>query len=334
MPAVSSPQYDLGRYQQTGVLGAGTFGVVVRAVDPDSLADCPAEVAIKLLPRGELLKNFKTYVTREILHQSCLEHPFIVSIKEVFLTRTHLAIAMEYAQGGDLFRYVLRHKAARLAESQARWIFQQLVIGLDFCHRSGVANRDLKLENMLLDRDGQDGTRPLLKICDFGYSKHEMNSSAKTGVGTPIYMAPEIIYGGNRYDAKAADLWSVGVILFAMLIGRYPFSQRESNVARNIVSATYSLPDDVQVSAPCRDLLARLLVANPSERMSMEEIKVHSWFLEDLPEGALAMNDWYLQSRPVYDQYQGMVEAMVEAAQLPGVPGEPLLSVELECAAH
>lgn len=160
---------------------------------------------------------------------------------------------------------------------------------------------------MLLDRDGQDGTRPLLKICDFGYSKHEMNSSAKTGVGTPIYMAPEIIHGGNRYDAKvrarnaclrhslarpgarthaaqspgarllgvkamqppscasaprpylaaspcrltlsplqAADLWSVGVILFAMLIGRYPFSQRESNVARNIVSATYSLPDDVQ----------------------------------------------------------------------------------------
>jgi len=68
--------------------------------------------------------------------------------------------------------------------------------------RQGVANRDLKLENMLLDRDGQDGTRPLLKICDFGYSKHEMNSSAKTGVGTPIYMAPEIIHGGNRYDAK------------------------------------------------------------------------------------------------------------------------------------
>ena len=68
----------------------------------------------------------------------------------------------------------------------------------------GVANRDLKLENLLLDRDGCDGTRPLLKICDFGYSKHEMNSSAKTGVGTPIYMAPEIIYGSNTYDAKVA----------------------------------------------------------------------------------------------------------------------------------
>lgn len=71
------------------MLGQGTFGVVVRAVDPESGPDCPLEVAIKLLPRGELLKNFKTYVTREILHQSCLEHPFIVSIKEVRCWRSH-----------------------------------------------------------------------------------------------------------------------------------------------------------------------------------------------------------------------------------------------------
>ena len=66
----------------------------------------------------------------------------------------------------------------------------------------GVANRDLKLENLLLNRQGGSKGRPLLKICDFGYSKHEMNSSAKTSVGTPIYMAPEIVYGSNRYDAK------------------------------------------------------------------------------------------------------------------------------------
>ena len=75
-------------------------------------------------------------------------------------------------------------------------------VSLYFSGAQGVANRDLKLENLLLDRDGRDGTRPLLKICDFGYSKHEMNSSAKTGVGTPVYMAPEVILGDNKYDAK------------------------------------------------------------------------------------------------------------------------------------
>ena len=89
-------------------------------------------------------------------------------------------------------------------------IVGEFVMGLDLKWKldrelrllQGVANRDLKLENLLLDRDGRDGTRPLLKICDFGYSKHEMNSSAKTGVGTPVYMAPEVILGDQKYDAK------------------------------------------------------------------------------------------------------------------------------------
>ena len=148
---------------QTGVLGQGTFWMVIRATDPES--DPPADVAIKLLPRGTFIKNFKTYVKREILHQSSLKHPFIVSLREVcpgmscsppfhfsyagehretgpacaaqvFLTPTHLAIAMEFAQGGDLFRYVLRHHPiCRLSEAKAQWIFQQLIIGLDYCHR-------------------------------------------------------------------------------------------------------------------------------------------------------------------------------------------------------
>lgn len=105
-----------------------------------------------------------------------------------------------------------------------------------------MANRDLKLENLLLDRDGKDGSRPLLKICDFGYSKHELNSSAKTGVGTPVYMAPEVILGDNKYDAKKADIWSCGVILYAMLFGTYPFDAKEPRFARKIVAAQYSLP--------------------------------------------------------------------------------------------
>ena len=86
--------------------------------------------------------------------------------------------------GGDLFQYVSKHHArCQLQEQEARWIFQQLIIGLDYCHSQGVANRDLKLENILLDSN--DTKQPLIKICDFGYSKHDTNSSANTGVSSP-----------------------------------------------------------------------------------------------------------------------------------------------------
>lgn len=128
-----------------------------------------------------------------------------------------------------------------MREDVARWIFQQLIFGLDYCHRKGVANRDIKLENVLLQSGAR---RPLVKLCDFGYSKHEDLDSAPTWaslflvgflmdnsrshVGTPDYMSPEIFKsGGGSYDAKKADLWSCGVVLYVMVVGKYPFSQKE-----------------------------------------------------------------------------------------------------------
>jgi serine/threonine-protein kinase SRK2 len=101
-------------------------------------------------------------VEREILNHRQLVHPHIVQFKEVFLTQRYLCIAMEYAAGGDMFEYVVRKGGLR--ESEARWFFQQLVIAIDYTHRMGVANRDIKLENTLLD----GSPRPLIKICDFG----------------------------------------------------------------------------------------------------------------------------------------------------------------------
>ncbi|KAK9918091.1 hypothetical protein WJX75_001144 [Coccomyxa subellipsoidea] len=308
-------------YVQIGCLGHGTFGIVIKALDLRS--DPPTEVAIKLLPRGDFVKNYQLYVRREIQNQSSLRHPLIVSLREVFLTPTHLAIAMEYAQGGDLFNYTLGHRPhGRLAEQQARWIFQQLIIGLDYSHRRGVANRDLKLENLLLDRDGRDGTRPLLKICDFGYSKHEQNSSAKTGVGTPVYMAPEVILGESKYDAKKADIWSCGVILYAMLYGKYPFDAKEARFARKIVTADYKLLPEVEVSMDCLDILTRVLVASPGDRMSMDEIKTHAWFLKGLPPGALEMNDFLLQGLANQEEYHTKIDAIVDQAQHPGSSAE------------
>jgi serine/threonine-protein kinase SRK2 len=147
-----------------------------------------------------------------------------------------------------LIREILPHACRpghRVSEAQARWLFQQLIIALDFCHKRGVANRDLKLENLLLD--ASNTALPCLKICDFGYSKHEMNSSAKTGVGTAIYMAPEVILGDDVYDAKKADLWSTGIILYAMLFGRYPFDIKDGRFMRKMIKGEYEFPSHIKV---------------------------------------------------------------------------------------
>lgn len=146
-------------------------------------------VAVKFLPRG---KTIRQYVIREILNHRSLRHPHVVQFYEVFLTNDYLAIVMEYADQGDLFAFVqvfrsqkmnemkgfVRFQArTRLNEETARWFFQQLIFGLDYCHRKGVANRDIKLENVLLAKGNK---MPLVKLCDFGYSKHEDWDSAPT----------------------------------------------------------------------------------------------------------------------------------------------------------
>ncbi|KAK9827959.1 hypothetical protein WJX81_001199, partial [Elliptochloris bilobata] len=149
-------------------LNEGTFGVVVLAQD----VRIKESVAIKFLERGS---GVNKSVLREILnHRLCVVHPNIVQFREIFLTPVHLAIVMEYAAGGDMFEYVIKHKLPAhgqgLLEHAARTFFQQLVVALEFCHELGIANRDIKLENTLLDAAEP---QPNVKICDFGYSKNE-----------------------------------------------------------------------------------------------------------------------------------------------------------------
>lgn len=103
-----------------------------------------------------------------------LRHPHVIEFRRIFSLPGKLAIVMEYADGGNLFDFVRQKK--RLEESLARWFFQQLMIAMDYCHRKGVASRDIKLENILLS---QGELLPILKLCDFGYSKHDRHSVAR-----------------------------------------------------------------------------------------------------------------------------------------------------------
>ena len=175
------------------------------------------------------------------------------------LTPTHLGIVMEYASGGELFDRICAK--GRFSEPEARYFFQQLLAGVGYCHSLGVAHRDLKLENALLD----GAEPPRLKICDFGYSKSSLlHSAAKSTVGTPAYIAPEVLRRAG-YDGAKADAWSCGVTLFVMLVGAYPFEDPakprdfRATTAR-IMARQYAFPPGLPLSDGVRDLFDRVFV--------------------------------------------------------------------------
>ncbi|KAK3276787.1 kinase super protein, variant 2 [Cymbomonas tetramitiformis] len=193
---------------------------------------------------------------------------------QVALTRTHLAVFLEYASGGELFDRIA--KKGRLKEGEARYFFQQLVCGVDYCHSEMVCHRDLKLENTLLDQDSR------VKICDFGYSKSAVyHSVPDTAVGTPTYIAPEVLLD-DQYGGNSADVWSLGVALFVMLAGRYPFQDPKApsdiqKTVQRIANVEYTFPSDLDISAECREIIERIFVADPGERISIPELRKTPW---------------------------------------------------------
>ncbi|XP_052878120.1 serine/threonine-protein kinase SAPK1-like isoform X3 [Gossypium arboreum] len=248
-----------------------------------------------LISRVSLTMQIDEHVQREIMNHRSLKHPNIIRFKEVLLTPTHLAIVMEYAAGGELFERICN--AGRFSEDEARFFFQQLISGVSYCHAMQICHRDLKLENTLLD----GSTAPRLKICDFGYSKSSVfHSQPKSTVGTPAYIAPEVL-SRKQYDGKIADVWSCGVTLYVMLVGAYPFEDPEDpknfrKTIQRILSVHYSIPDYVRVSKECKLLLSRIFVADPEKRINIPEIKQHPWFLKNLPIEFMEGEDGYMEN--------------------------------------
>lgn len=263
------------KYEMVKDLGSGNFGVarLMRVKETKEL------VAMKFIERGHKIDE---NVAREIINHRSLRHPNIIRFKEVVLTPTHLGIVMEYAAGGELFERICN--AGRFSEDEARYFFQQLISGVSYCHSMQICHRDLKLENTLLD----GSPAPRLKICDFGYSKSSLlHSRPKSTVGTPAYIAPEVL-SRREYDGKLADVWSCGVTLYVMLVGAYPFEDPDDpknfrKTIGRIMAVQYKIPEYVHISQDCKQLLSRIFVANSSRRITIKEIKNHPWFLKNLP---------------------------------------------------
>ncbi|KAB1218084.1 CBL-interacting serine/threonine-protein kinase 4 [Morella rubra] len=274
-PSPSSGSTLLGKYQLGRLLGRGSFAKVYHA---RSIAD-GAAVAVKIIDKSKTVDAaMEPRIIREVMAMRRLQdHPNILKIHEVMATKTKICLVVELATGGELFSKISRR--GKMSEPSVRRYFQQLVSALDFCHRNGVAHRDVKPQNLLLDKDGN------LKVSDFGLSalpEQLQNGLLHTACGTPAYTAPEVVCR-RGYDGSKADAWSCGVILFVLLAGYLPFD--DSNIVamyKKIHRRDYQFP--AWFSKPARHVIFQLLDPNPDTRMGIEALMQNAWFKKSLRE--------------------------------------------------
>jgi 5'-AMP-activated protein kinase catalytic alpha subunit len=256
----------IGDYILGKTLGKGTFGKVkIGTHEPTS-----EKVAIKILEKQKIKDTSDIErVTREIHILKLIRHPNIIQLYEIIETSRKLYLIMEYASGGELFDYIVNK--SRLDESEACRFFHQIISGVEYIHQLGIVHRDLKPENMLLDDDKN------IKIVDFGLSNtYNPAEMLQTACGSPCYAAPEMI-AGNKYHGLKVDLWSCGVILFAMISGFLPFEDPvTANLYKKILTCEYSVPGWVSENA--QNMLRNILDTNPDTRATIQRIRSHSWF--------------------------------------------------------
>ncbi|XP_076946852.1 serine/threonine-protein kinase SRK2E-like [Bidens hawaiensis] len=313
--------HDSDRYDLVRDIGSGNFGVARLMRDKQT----KELVAVKYIERGQRIDE---NVQREIINHRSLRHPNIVRFRELILTPTHLAIVMEYASGGELFERICN--AGRFNEDEARFFFQQLISGVSYCHSMQVCHRDLKLENTLLD----GSPAPRLKICDFGYSKSAvLHSQPKSTVGTPAYIAPEVLLR-QEYDGKIADVWSCGVTLYVMLVGGYPFEDPNEpkdfrKTIHRILNVQYSIPENIQISPECRHLISRIFVADPAQRITMEEIEKHEWLLKNHPANLMDEDKTMSNQFEEPDQPMQSVDVIMQIISEATIPPAGLYDLEM-----
>ncbi|XP_008152424.2 NUAK family SNF1-like kinase 2 [Eptesicus fuscus] len=251
------------RYEFLETLGKGTYGKVKKARESSGRL-----VAIKSI-RKDKIKDEQDlmHIRREIEIMSSLNHPHIVAIHEVFENSSKIVIVMEYASRGDLYDYISERQ--RLSEHEARHFFRQIVSAVHYCHQNGVVHRDLKLENILLDANGN------IKIADFGLSNlYHQGKFLQTFCGSPLYASPEIV-NGKPYTGPEVDSWSLGVLLYILVHGTMPFDgQDHKTLVKQISNGAYREPP--KPSDAC-GLIRWLLMVNPTRRATLEDVTSHWW---------------------------------------------------------
>lgn len=256
-------------------IGEGTFGKV--KLGTHILTG--ERVAVKVLEKERIVEIADVErVAREIHILKLIRHAHIIQLYEIIETPRQLYLIMEYASGGELFDYIVQH--SRAEEPEACRFLHQILAGVEEVHSMRVVHRDLKPENLLLDE------RKDIKIVDFGLSNtYKENQLLQTACGSPCYAAPEMI-AGHRYVPPMVDIWSCGVILFALVCGYLPFEdQNHAELYKKILNAEYEIPSFI--SAEVADLISGMLTIDPTRRMTLDDIRKHIWYCQ-IPEASIS----------------------------------------------
>uniref|UniRef100_A0A8C9T6E9 Si:dkey-16p21.7 n=1 Tax=Scleropages formosus TaxID=113540 RepID=A0A8C9T6E9_SCLFO len=218
------------------------------------------KVAIKIVNREKLSESVLMKVEREIAILKLIEHPHVLKLHDVYENNKYLYLVLEHVSGGELFDYLV--KKGRLTPKEARKFFRQIISALDFCHSHSICHRDLKPENLLLDEKNN------IRVADFGMASLQVGDSLlETSCGSPHYACPEVIRG-EKYDGRRADVWSCGVILFALLVGALPFDHDNlRQLLEKVKSGVFHMPHFIPPD--CQALLRGMIEVDPEKRLTV-----------------------------------------------------------------
>ncbi|XP_026892277.1 serine/threonine-protein kinase SIK2 isoform X2 [Acinonyx jubatus] len=260
----------VGFYDIEGTLGKGNFAVVKLGRHRIT----KTEVAIKIIDKSQLDAVNLEKIYREVQIMKMLDHPHIIKLYQVMETKNMLYLVTEYAKNGEIFDYLANH--GRLNESEARRKFWQILSAVDYCHGRKIVHRDLKAENLLLDSNMN------IKLADFGFGNFfKSGELLATWCGSPPYAAPEV-FEGQQYEGPQLDIWSMGVVLYVLVCGALPFDGPTLPILRQrVLEGRFRIP--YFMSEDCEHLIRRMLVLDPSKRLTIAQIKEHKWMLVEVP---------------------------------------------------
>jgi len=259
-------------YSVQKTVGRGVFGEVLKGAAPDGRL-----VALKRLPKKGERFDWKL-VSLEVDVGKRLENgKGIPRLEDVFESLENVYLVFEFVDGPDLFSVMEARNFVPLPEREARNIFKSILESILYCHSKRVAHRDIKLDNILIHPDGK------ARLIDFGLATIDEDRTTTSFVGSPEYCAPEIIQR-VPYSGYKADVYSLGMVLYCIIFGRFPYipDQRMQLINSGMDLPRFIWPDALpgfanMVSAPLKELLGRMLEVDPDVRISMQEVSNHRW---------------------------------------------------------